>query len=124
MPRLFFLALAGAAGTVARYLLSVSVSRIFPQPFPLGTLFVNVTGCFAAGLLWSIFEQHWTEAAEWRLIVFIGFMGAFTTFSAVMVESSEFIRSAAWMQAAIHLSLHNILGFLAVFAGAAIGRLA
>ncbi|HOD95782.1 MAG TPA: CrcB family protein [Candidatus Hydrogenedentes bacterium] len=121
--KLLLLALAGAAGTVTRFGISAAVNHFFPSSFPPGTLIVNTAGCFLAGFFWMLFEMRWMHAAESRTILFVGFMGAFTTFSAVMMENSELLRSAAWMPAALHLSLHNLLGIVAVFAGAALGRL-
>jgi len=121
--KLALLAAFGALGTLARYGLAGFVHRINAASFPWGTLVVNVAGCFLAGILWILFEQRWPVTAETRTIVLVGFMGAFTTFSAFMLETGELIRSAEWLYAGANLLLQNILGFAALFIGVAIGRL-
>jgi len=117
------LALAGALGTLARYGLAGLVHRISGVTYPLGTMTVNLTGCFFAGLLWALFESRWPVTAEVRMIVLVGFMGAFTTFSAFILESGELVRSAEWMSAASNIALQNSLGFVALFAGTRLGSL-
>jgi CrcB protein len=74
-----------------------------------------------AGLVWSLFEYRWPAAAETRLLVMIGFLGAFTTFSSIMVESSELARTTSWLHAAGNIMMHNGLGILALAAGTALG---
>jgi CrcB protein len=99
------------------------VHKFTGAAFPWGTVVVNLTGCFAAGLLWVLFENRWPVSGETRVLVLVGFMGAFTTFSAFILESGELVRSAQWMRAAANVALQNGLGFLALFAGATLGRL-
>ena len=94
VQKLLYLSLAGALGTLARYGLSGFINKTNSAPLPYGTLVVNLVGCFIAGLLWVLFENRWTITAETRLIVFVGFMGAFTTFSTLILESGELIHSA------------------------------
>ena len=121
--RIILLCIAGAAGTLCRYGLAVLTHRIAGTSFPWGTLAVNITGCFAAGLLWAVFEHRWTVSSETRIIVMLGFMGAFTTFSTYMLESGELIRTAQYFSAAANLFLQNGLGLIALIAGVALGRL-
>ena len=116
------LALAGALGTLARYGTAGLVQRIHGTSFPWGTLAVNLTGCFLAGLLWTLFENRWPLSGEARTIVLVGFIGAFTTFSAFILESGELLRSAEWFHATVNLAMQNILGFAALFAGVALAR--
>ena len=116
------LALAGALGTLARYGTAGLVQRIHGTSFPWGTLAVNLTGCFLAGLLWTLFENRWPLSGETRTIVLVGFIGAFTTFSAFILESGELLRSAEWFHATVNLAMQNILGFAALFAGVALAR--
>jgi CrcB protein len=124
MPhKLFLLALAGALGTLARYGLTGLVHRIDGVSFPSGTLVVNVVGCFMAGLLWTMFNNQWPVSGETRTIVLIGFMGAFTTFSAFVLETSELARSAEWLYVALNTIGQTGLGFIALFAGMAVGRM-
>lgn len=122
--RLLLLAVAGSLGALCRYGLSGIVQRGFGAQFPWGTMVVNTAGCLAAGILFGLFETRWALSGEARIIVFIGFLGAFTTFSSVMVETANFARDAQWLGMAANLLLQNGLGAAAVFAGLAISRLA
>ena len=124
IQKLTWLALAGALGTLTRYGLAVSVHKLNNASFPWGTVAVNLTGCFMAGLLWTLFESRWSVTVETRTLVLVGFMGAFTTFSALILESGELFRSAGWMYAAANVTMQNVLGFVALFAGVALGRMA
>ena len=123
MQKLAWLVLAGALGTLARYGLAGFIHRINGASFPWGTMVVNLTGCFLAGLLWSLFENRWAVSGETRTIVLVGFMGAFTTFSAYILETGELLRSAEWLHAAANITVQNGLGVVALFIGAALGRL-
>ena len=118
------LALAGALGTLARYGLSGFVHRIHSGTFPPATVTINLTGCFLAGLLWALFENRWPVSGETRTLVLVGFLGAFTTFSAMILETGEMLHSAKWLHAAANMAMQNGLGFVALFAGAALGRIA
>jgi len=123
LQKLTLLAIAGALGTLARYGLAGFAQRIGGSSFPWGTLTVNIIGCFLAGLLWALFESRWTVSGETRLLVLVGFMGAFTTFSAYILETNELVRASQWLYAAGNVALQNIVGFAALFLGVALGRL-
>ncbi len=119
-----WMALAGGLGALARYGLSGLVYRINGVSFPWGTVVVNISGCFIAGLLWALFEYRLQISAETRLIVMVGLMGAFTTFSTFVLETGELLRQAQYVLAAGNIILQNGLGVVALFAGIALGRMA
>ena len=121
--RLLLLVIAGSAGTLCRYGLSGLVQSGVGARFPWGTLAVNLTGCLLAGLLFGLFESRWGLSGEARTIVFIGFLGAFTTFSGFMLETSELARDAQWLSAAANLVMQNGLGAIALYAGLVASRL-
>ena len=123
LQKLALLALAGAMGTLARYGLAGFVQRISGVSFPWGTVVVNICGCFLAGLLWSLFENRMTVSGETRTIVLVGFMGAFTTFSTLILETNDLLRSTEWLHAVANLTIQNGIGLLALFIGIALGRL-
>jgi CrcB protein len=123
IQKILLLALAGALGTLARYGLAGIVHRIDGASFPWGTAVVNIVGCFIAGLLWALFEHRWPVSGETRTIVLVGFMGAFTTFSAFILETGELVRVAEWLYATGNVVMQTGLGFVALFTGAAIGRM-
>jgi fluoride exporter len=123
MPtRLLLLAVAGAAGALCRYGLAGLVQSGLGARFPWGTLAVNLSGCFAAGALFGLFETRWALSGEARALVFIGFLGAFTTFSGYMLETSELARDAQWMAVAANMVLQNGLGALALYSGLVVAR--
>lgn len=123
LQKLLLLALAGALGTLARYGLSGLVHRVAGEQFPWGTLAVNAVGCLAAGLFWAFAANRATITPETRTIVLIGFMGAFTTFSAFILETGGLARDSQWMAAFGNIALQNGVGLAMFVAGTAAGRL-
>lgn len=128
LQRLLLLAVAGALGTFARYGLGLLVQRRLEQwlpsmgGFPWGTAAVNAAGCFAAGVLWECFRERFDVNPETRLIVFTGFLGAFTTFSAYVLESSQMAAESKWLYLGLNVAGQNVLGFLCFFAGIYVAR--
>lgn len=121
--KILYLCLAGAAGTLARYGLAGLVQSRMGSSFPWGTVAVNLLGCFLVGLLWQLAESRITLAPEMRVAIFIGFMGAFTTFSTYMLEMHALLRDAQWGYALGNLAVQNVLGIAAVVLGIALARL-
>ncbi|WP_243310812.1 fluoride efflux transporter FluC [Fundidesulfovibrio agrisoli] len=120
---LLYIALAGSAGTLARFFLSNAVQRICGADFSWGTWAVNVLGCFLFGLVWVLSEERFLFSSETRLIILVGFMGAFTTFSTYIFESAAFGTSGDMLRMAANLLGQNIAGFAALFLGMASGRI-
>ncbi|MCB2188987.1 MAG: fluoride efflux transporter CrcB [Deltaproteobacteria bacterium] len=120
--KLLWLALAGGLGALARYGLGGLVQRLLPGGFPWGTAGVNLLGSFLFGLIWSLAAERAAISAELRLIVLTGFMGAFTTFSTFMFETSELLRTGQWLWAFCNVAGQCLLGLAAVFAGWALAR--
>ncbi|UTW45798.1 fluoride efflux transporter CrcB [bacterium SCSIO 12696] len=79
-------AAGGALGAVCRYGLNTLVFPLLGERFPLGTLLVNLSGSFVMGLLY-VFVVDKGMPAEWRSLLMIGFLGAFTTFSAFSLDA-------------------------------------
>ena len=104
------LALAGACGTLLRYGLAGVAQRATDSGFPWGTLVVNAAGCFLAGAFWSYAQDRANVSGEMRTIVLVGFLGAFTTFSAFMLETSGLMRDAQWTPALGNALLQNVVG--------------
>ncbi len=121
--KISLLAFAGALGTLSRYGLAGLVQRLVGPYFPWGTLAVNVFGCFIVGVLWSLFRHRLPVSPETRVVVLVGFMGAFTTFSAYILETEELMRAHEWIYAFANFSLQNGLGIAALLVGMAAGHL-
>ena len=91
--------LGAALGGLARYVVGTAVlqrSRAFPENvFPLGTLVVNVTGCFLIGILMPLFTERGEPRPNLRLLLVVGVLGGYTTFSSFAWESFQAIEKAA-----------------------------
>ncbi len=119
MPNLFYVALGAVLGASGRYLLAGWVSRLVPTPFPWGTLAVNLLGCFAIGLAWGLGERAlW--APSFRTFLFVGVLGAFTTFSSFGLETLHLLRDGDLARAAGYVLGSNALGLALVWAGLAL----
>ena len=121
--RLALLSVAGAVGTLARYGLSNLVQRFSPSEFPWGTLAVNAPGCLAFGVVWSLAEERMLISGATRIVLLVGFMGAFTTFSTFAFETGQMLDDSQWFTAAANLLAQNVLGVVLVLVGMAVGRL-
>lgn len=122
MTRLLLLALAGCCGTLARYWLSGLVHDRLGSAFPWGTAVVNLLGCILFGLLWVVADERGLMRPEARLIILVGFMGSFTTFSSLIFETAELARGSRWALAACNIAGQNLLGLAAFVLGTIIGR--
>jgi fluoride exporter len=116
------IALGGAAGAVARYLVDTAVSQRLFAAFPWGTLAVNLSGSLVLGLLFALTVERGVLPANMRAPVMIGFLGAYTTFSTLMLESWRLVEDGAAGLAALNLVGSSVLGLSAVFVGLAVGR--
>lgn len=121
--KILLLAVAGAVGTLARYGLSGMAQRVSDVEFPFGTLAVNVTGCFLAGLFWAMAENRMTISGEMRTVILIGFFGAFTTFSTFALETGGFVRDSQWIWVLGNILANNVAGITFLLLGQAAGRL-
>jgi CrcB protein len=123
VQKMLWLSAAGALGTLSRYGLSRLVQGMSGSSFPWGTFAVNMTGCLLAGFFWALFEGRLAVSGETRVIVLVGFMGAFTTFSAMILETGMLLRSTEWMAAAANLAIQNGFGLGIFLAGMALGKM-
>lgn len=114
-------ACGGAIGALLRYASNQWFARHSWGGQPVATLSVNVLGCLAAGALLVWLEQR-ADPAFWRALLMTGVLGALTTFSALGVESWQYIRAARWDLLALMLGANLILGVAAVALGYAIAK--
>jgi CrcB protein len=101
-------------------------TRFNPQPaeFPWWTFIINITGCFAIGLLLGLSEERNWLSRESRLLLVTGVLGSYTTFSAFGWETYELLRSDEIARAAFYAGGSVVLGVLATFAGVVLARAA
>jgi CrcB protein len=122
MRTIFFIALGGAIGSVGRYLVQVSVDKYVTISFPLGTMLVNLSGCFLIGLLYGFSLKYEWMTLEWRLFLITGICGGYTTFSSFSYESISLIREGSYGYFILYVAGSVILGLLATLAGMQIAR--
>jgi len=118
MKGIVLVAMGGAIGSVARYLLSAwSLHHTVEWRFPLGTFLANIIGCLVVGILGGLVVKHDFFSAEARLFLFTGIAGGFTTFSAFGLESFYLVRRGEVLIAGGYVVSSVIIGLLAVWAG-------
>ena len=115
--RIFLLILFGSAGTLARYALGGLVQHRAGSSFPAGTLAVNLLGCFLLGGVAEYALQHLSIPPDWRIGITVGFIGAFTTFSTFVYESSRMLEEGDWLKMALYVSLSVAGGLLLTLTG-------
>jgi CrcB protein len=119
---LVLIAAGGAAGAVARYLVDNAVLDRFPGAFPLGILVVNLTGAFLLGLLAALIIERGLLPSELRSPLLVGFLGAYTTFSTLMLDSWRLVEDGLPVLGAANLVGSMVLGIVALGAGLWLGR--
>lgn len=125
MLKLLLVGTGGFLGSVSRYIISGVVYRIMGNPyFPYGTLAVNIAGCLLIGLLAGLADIRQLLNPELRLLIFIGFLGGFTTFSTFSYEVFSFARDGQIANSLVNIFLHIILGIGATWIGFALSKLA
>ncbi|MBN1287422.1 MAG: CrcB family protein [Anaerolineae bacterium] len=121
MQLMVSLALAGALGTVSRYMLSSVVQRLSGDGI-LSTWAVNIVGCFLFGLIEALAEQRLSLSNETRLVLLTGFMGAFTTFSTFIFDTSGLLNDLQWLPALLNIAGQVLTGIVFLLLGLAVGQ--
>ncbi len=116
------IAVGGAAGAIARYQVASFVQARVPVGFPYGTFVVNMTGCLIMGFVTALLTGRLVVHPNWRFLIPIGFIGAYTTFSTFELETFTAVSEGAWLVAAANVIGSSVCGYLALWMGFAAGR--
>ncbi|GAB6907506.1 putative fluoride ion transporter CrcB [Desulfosarcina cetonica] len=124
MLKIAVIGAGGCVGAILRYLVAGAVHRLAQTPsFPVGTMTVNVVGCFLIGIGGGLMESRQFFSPEWRAFLFVGIMGSFTTFSTFGLETFNLAKEGQWLSSCGNIGISLLLGLAAVFAGHLLSRL-
>ena len=111
----------GFLGAVARYIVATYIGSRYGVRFPYGTFVINMSGCFLIGFIVTLLART-TASQYWRYFIPIGFIGAYTTFSTFEYETLRAGQDGQFTTGLLNVAFSVVVGFVAVWAGAAIGR--
>lgn len=114
--------LGGGFGALLRYLLGGLIQRNYITTFHYGTVAVNLIGALLIGFLWELFKNI-TISENMRLFIFMGLLGAFTTFSTFSLQTFSLIKDKEYILALVNVAVSNIACLVLVFSGTALARL-
>jgi CrcB protein len=120
MTQLIFIGLAGALGSISRHLLGTLAQHYWG--LASGTFLVNALGCFVMGLLGTLIDEKSVLGVNARLILLVGFLGAFTTYSSFAYETWLFIKDDQIGLACLEVFKTLFVCLAALIAGVWVGR--
>ena len=122
MVNIFIIGIGGFLGAISRYGVALWIGQRWGRSFPLGTFVINVSGSFFIGLLMTLFAERFMVNPQWRLMLIVGFLGAYTTFSTFEYETGALLKDSEWLIAMLNVLLSVIVGFIALKLGEVIAK--
>jgi len=122
MVNLLIIGIGGFIGAVTRYEVAIWIGQRWGRSFPLGTFIINVSGSFLIGLLMTLMAERFTENPQWRLLLVVGFLGAYTTFSTFEYETGALLTDGEWLYAGVNVIASVFVGFTALKLGEIIAK--
>ena len=123
MTKYFVVGLGGFLGAIARFWVGGYISNRLGIRFPYGTFVINLTGSFSIGLIIALLEEKTYWNPNWRYLIPVGFIGAYTTFSTFEYETFRSIQNGEFFVAFLNVSLSVVIGFASVWGGVIAGRI-
>ncbi len=111
----------GAAGSLVRYVVGTVIMTRTGGRFPLGTIFINITGSFLIGLTMALLTERLRPHPNWRLLLVVGFLGGYTTFSSFEWETLSLVKDGARWLGLLNAVGSVVVGYGAVWLGAIAG---
>jgi fluoride exporter len=122
MVKYLMIGIGGFAGAVTRFWLGSLIGGKMGTRFPYGTFVINISGSFLIGLTLTFLTARVYWNPNWRYLIPIGFLGAYTTFSAFEYETLRSVQNGQYLTSFLNVTLSVVVGFAAVWAGVAAGR--
>lgn len=116
------IAIGGALGAVSRYWAMHYIAQVFPGRFPWGTFAVNALGSLLIGIFYVLVAEKITLTEQWRAIVLVGYLGAFTTFSTFSLDALLLIQDGHIIQATLYVFASVVICILAAGIGLGLMR--
>lgn len=110
--------IGGAGGSLTRYLLNNAIMSRAGGRFPFGTVVINITGSFLIGFLMTLLTERLSPSPYWRLLLVVGFLGGYTTFSSFEWETLGLVRDGARWLGLLNVIGSVAVGYMAVWLGA------
>jgi CrcB protein len=120
--RYLLVVIGGGTGALARYVAASAIMTRFGGKFPLGTLVINVTGSFLIGFLMTMLTERFKLDPNWRLLLVVGFLGGYTTFSSFEWETYSSVRDGGLWTGMLNVVSSVMLGYVAVTLGSLLAR--
>lgn len=117
-----WVSIGGIAGVNLRYFLGRWIGERTSPDFPYGTFLINVTGSFVIGLVLTLLTERLALDPRWRLILVVGFLGGYTTFSSFAYEAFALVDRGDWLRATVYVIGTTVLGLLACVLGVLLAR--
>ncbi|AMP88654.1 fluoride efflux transporter CrcB [Legionella pneumophila] len=115
-------AIGGSLGAISRYLVTIMAQNMWGIKFPYGTLLVNTVGSFLAGFFLIVLAGRFSAEESFRLFLFTGFLGAFTTFSSFAAESLFMFEQGYWFKLITNILVNNVGSLFMVFIGTLVAK--
>jgi len=113
----------GGIGAAVRFALGTWIGQRWGRSFPLGTFVINVSGSFLIGLLMTLMAERFTENPAWRLLLVVGVLGGYTTFSSFEYETGKLVTDGEYLYATMNAVLSVIMGFAALKTGEVLAKI-
>jgi len=123
MQNFLLISIGAILGANTRYWIGDWAAQKWGAAFPYGTLLINASGSFLLGLFMTLATERLMLDPRWRLLVAVGFLGAYTTFSTYTYESFNLLYKGQWIPGIINLLGSSAVGILAISFGVYLGKL-